>query len=33
MNFLMIVIDDFVECVNKGDGGVFINFYIKYVSE
>lgn len=33
MNSLMTAIDDFVERANKGDGGVPINFYIKYVTE
>lgn len=33
MNSLMTTIDDFVERANTGDGGVPINFYIKYVTD
>ncbi len=33
MNSLMTAIDDFVERANKGDGGVPINFYLKYVTQ
>ncbi|WP_367392896.1 hypothetical protein [Lewinella sp. LCG006] len=33
MNSLMTAIDDFVERANKGEGGVPINFYIKYVTQ
>lgn len=33
MNSLMTALDDFVERANKGEGGVPINFYIKYVTE
>lgn len=33
MNSLMTALDDFVERANQGDGGVPINFYIKYVTD